>query len=52
MIETKQEGYGYEIKRDNYLMSMDVCDARYISIMDIALTRPSLTATVLTTLLD
>lgn len=42
MIETKQEGYGYEIKEDNYLMKMDVCDARYVRIMDIDIFIPRL----------
>ncbi len=42
MIESKTEGSGYKIERDNYLMSMDVCDARYVRIMDIDLFIPRL----------
>ena len=42
MIETKQEGIGYTIKTDNYLMKMDVCDARYVRIMELDIFIPRL----------
>lgn len=42
MIEIKQEGLGYQIKKDNYLMVMDVCDARYVRIIDVDLFIPRL----------
>jgi Domain of unknown function (DUF6794) len=31
-METAMEGAGYEISRNNHLMPMDVCDARYVKI--------------------
>lgn len=42
MIETKQEGMGYTIKRDNYIMPMDICDARYVRIMELDIFIPRL----------
>lgn len=42
MIETKQEGLGYTIKEDNFMVKMDVCDARYVRIMDIDVFIPRL----------
>lgn len=42
MIETKQEGCGYKIKTDNFLMKMDVCDARYVRIMELDIFIPRL----------
>lgn len=38
MIETKQEGLGYE----NYLIPMDICDARYVRIMELDIFIPRL----------
>jgi len=42
MIETKQEGVGYTIEKDNFLMPMDVCDARYIRIIKLDIFIPRL----------
>jgi len=42
MVESAISGVGYEIKRDNYLMPMDVCDGRYVRIMDANLFIPRL----------
>lgn len=42
MIEMHQRGFGYEIKHETFMMSMDVCDARYIRVMDADLFIPRL----------
>lgn len=43
MIESKIEGSGYEIKRDNFLIeNTDVCDARYVRIMEFDIFIPRL----------
>ena len=37
MLESKIEGIGYKIKEDNFIIGgkSNVCDARYIRVMDI-----------------
>ncbi len=42
MMETYQEGLGYQIKHETFMMSMDVCDARYNRIIDADLFIPRL----------
>lgn len=34
IVQQSISGVGYEIKTSTFLMSMDVCDARYVRIVD------------------
>lgn len=42
MIEIMQEGHGYTIKENQGYIHMDVCDARYVRIMELDLFIPRL----------
>lgn len=42
MVEKLDDGNGFTINRNTFLVSMDVCDARYYRVMDADLFIPSL----------